>query len=977
MWKNKQNRTYYSIDVSVMRRYKVRLLVVTMIPVLALLLGVVTLLNKSSERVLAASYTWDGGGVSNNWSDCDNWSTNICPVAGDTLTFNGTSVKNSVVDVGFGGTVTSLTMASGYTGTISLGRSLTLSSAFVLGGASTFTAGAHALQTNTFSLGAGTFNAPSATLTVSSTFSITGGTFNHNNGTVIFNGGGSSIICNGATFNLAQLQNTGAKTVNSSCSLPLGTNPTVSGTITLSGSLTGSGTLTFAAASIISSSGSLSGFTGLVTSALTVNGATLNLGSYSLVDINSTFILNSGSNLTAPTGEASFASGFTLNSGSTFNHNNGTVVIDGGTGTLSCNNASFNLVRFENTATKTVSSNCIMPLGIDPTVGRLALSGTLTGSGTLEFNHTSSSSFSAGAAITGFDGILGTGGITIAGADIDLSSYNSVDFNGAFTLSSGSLTAPTGEASFASNFTISGGTFNHNNGTLIFDGTTGTISCNNTIFNLVEIATTTGATIKTINSDCNLPLGDNPTIGDNRFTLNGTLTGTGTLNASYIILNAGASLSGFDGLVVNDLLSVATDTNLSTYTPVDFGRFSQTAGTFTAPSDMSVSSTFAIVGGNFNHNNGTVIFGGTSTSVISCNNVLFHKVEFEHTAGNKTVSDDCSLPLGHNPNVGSAGMRLQGTLSGSGLITFPAGTLRFDSTAILNGFDGLATNHVIIDNQSLDLSDFNVVDINDSFNLENNAVFKAPLDTMTIAGNITINPGSTFNANNGTVVFDGGDQKITGDITLHNLTKTIPSGFTTPTTLTFGSGSTTIVNGLLTLQGTSTNLLNLVSSTPGSQWFINATGTRNLRYLSVQDSNNINASAMLAYDSTDLGNNINWQFPLTPVPVEPLDPDDPIEPTGAVTNFGLGQASLAIAAAIARQQQNAQAFFANLQDVKGTFSRPSGIIEKVPGGRETVTTIIRFLAGSVIMLVLIVTAIWIVLRAKHRDETIHNLGYEV
>ncbi len=95
-----------------------------------ILISVTSIAFIGTKIVNAASYTWDGGGLTNNWSDCDNWSTNICPVAADSVTFNGTSTKDSIIDASWGGSITSITISAGYTGTVSMERSLTMSSAF-------------------------------------------------------------------------------------------------------------------------------------------------------------------------------------------------------------------------------------------------------------------------------------------------------------------------------------------------------------------------------------------------------------------------------------------------------------------------------------------------------------------------------------------------------------------------------------------------------------------------------------------------------------------------------------------------------------------------------------------------------------------------------------------------------------------------------------------------------------------------------
>lgn len=67
---------------------------------------------------------WDGQGVTNDWSEAANWSTNLVPVAEDHLVFDGTSTKNSTLDASFAGTIARLTVNPSYTGTITLNRSL-------------------------------------------------------------------------------------------------------------------------------------------------------------------------------------------------------------------------------------------------------------------------------------------------------------------------------------------------------------------------------------------------------------------------------------------------------------------------------------------------------------------------------------------------------------------------------------------------------------------------------------------------------------------------------------------------------------------------------------------------------------------------------------------------------------------------------------------------------------------------------------
>lgn len=848
-----------------------------------------------AQKVSAAALTWDGGGTTNNWSDCVNWTTDVCPGSGDTVTFNGTSTKNSTVDASFTGTITSLTISSGYTGTITLARSLTTSANFSQA-AGTFNGDGQILDINgTYSLTAGVFTAPSTTMSVASTFTISGSpTFNHNGGTVTFDGSTTATLsCNNVSFNLVTFAHSGStnKTVSSNCSLPLGNNPTLGidnlADVTLNGILSGTGTLTSGTAAsgnslILNSGSSLSGFSGLVAGAINITGATYNFGSYTIFDINSSFTISTGTVFTAPSGSATFGSTFTISSGTTFNANGGTVTFDGSTNvTLSCNNAVFNLVIFAHTAgNKTVSSNCSFPLGNNPSIpNTILLSGTLSGSGTLTMSN--NQTFNAGATLSGFTGFVSNGAFTNSGATTNFGNYTTVDFNNAFTLSSGIFTAPAGTMTVAIGFTISGGTFDANGGVLTFDGTlSATLSCNNTTFSLVTFNHTSGT--KTVSSNCLLPLGDNPNTtpagGNADITLNGTLSGSGTLTigpagsqVNDIIINSTGALSGFSGYVDNGSTTISGATiNFGNYTLVDFNRhFTLSSGAiFTAPSGtMTVNQNFTLDSGTlFNANGGTVVFDGAGAT-LSCNNAVFYLVVFNNT-GAKTVNSNCSLPLGSNPIVTST-ISLSGTLSGSGILTVN-NALNLFSGAVLSGFNGISIgNQLLVIGATLDLSSYSPVNIDGNF-IVSSGSFTAPSGTMSVAGPFT-HSGGTFTHNDGTVVLDGTTQLITGSTTFYNLTRT------TPGTLTFEAGSTQTILGTLTLKGTDEgSRLLLRSSIPGTQWNIDPQGVRLLAYLDVQDSNNINSAIIETggTGSVDSGNNTGWNFAQNPIAIELLSPGD-------------------------------------------------------------------------------------------------------
>ncbi len=625
------------------------------------------------NHVGAASYTWDGGGTDgtcggaagdgNKWSCAANWSSDIVPTSGDSVTFNGTSTKNASIDASFAGSITTLTIASGYTGTITAQRSLTLSSAFTQS-AGTFNGGSQTLDFNsTFTLNSGgTFISTSGTLSVAAAFTInSGSTFTHNNGTVSFDGSSAILDCNNITFNLVTITHvSGGKTVNSNCTLPLGNNPSTTNPVTLNGTLTGTGTLTYGGTTPVINSGAvISGFTSISTGGTTTfNGGTFvgvssltssviviagqvdwgtmtsftnssgltisapfNASTFTTFDLNSTFTLNSGGVFTAPSGTMSVASNFTINAG-TFNHNNGTVTFDASTATLSCNNITFNLVTFTHiSGGKTVNSDCTLPLGANPnntSGGNITLSGTLSGTGTFNWGGTTPI-MNAGGVLSGFSTLISGGTMTFNGGSLgsitsytasvvsivgspdwsnvttfnastltvsgtlNLSSVTSSTLTGTFTMNIGStFTAPSGTMNINSNFTVNGGTFNHNNGIIAFASSTATLSCNNITFNIVTFTHVSGA--KTINSNCNLPLGNNPTIPMN-ITLNGTLTGTGIFTCACgtsFTMNAGSLINGF------------TNSTITSPFTMNGGTFDGSGG-----GTVTTTTTFTMAGGTF------------------------------------------------------------------------------------------------------------------------------------------------------------------------------------------------------------------------------------------------------------------------------------------------------------------------------------------------------------------------------------------
>ncbi len=826
-------------------------------------------------------------------------------VSGNTLTLAATSSLS-----GFSGLVAgTLTISATNTHNYGSYSMFVVNGPFTQSSSSTLTVPNGADFNGTFTMSAAAnaiFNAPSGTMTIGSTFTINStNTFNANGGTVTFDGGGVTS-CNNTVFSniVISYSGSGTRTINSNCSLPLGANPIVNGgRVILNGTLSGSGTVNFTAnlgpTLTINAGGQLSGFSGIsMLGGFVISGGTVDMSGYTTADFNGTdgFSMSSGS-FSAPS-VMSIAGALSL-SGGTFTSNSGTVTFDGATASLSCGNMAFNLVSFTHTGgTKTVNSDCSLPLGNNPTVGMdtstggdIILNGTFSGTGTLTMGPVNSQvndlTINSGGVLSGFSGLVMNGTYTQTGGTVNLGSYSPVTFHRHFFLNSGAVfTAPVGTMTVTTTFTLNvGSTFNANGGTLTFDGAGAVLTCNGAIFNHVVLANTSGS--KTVSSSCDFPLGNNPTAtAGGGIVLAGTLSGSGTLlMAGGLTLNAGFDLSDFDGLQTvtakNLTVSGGTTANFSGYSLFDInGDFTLDNGaTFTAPSEMSVASSFNLVSGStFNANGGTVNFDAdgpsTDDGTIICSSNTFNLITFTHTSGIKLVAAGCSLPLGVSPTAGAGGsITLDGTLSGAGTLT-TTGTFRQETGSFLVGFSGLNSSNYTNAGTITDFGSYNTFDVNEDFTLESSASFTATNAIMTVGGNFIVASDSTFNANNGTVILDGSNQVILGT-TFNNLTKIVA----TADTLTFPAGGTeTILGDLILKGGSASELLTIVSSSPGTPWLIDAQGSRTLQYLNVSDSTNINASVMTAYDSVNSGGNTNWSFEDTPVPPVPTPTPSPVSP---------------------------------------------------------------------------------------------------
>lgn len=648
------------------------------------------------QETNAATRTWDGGGATNNWSEAANWSGDIAPTSTDDAVFDGTSTKNATVDTAL--TVNSVSVNSGYTGTITQSAALTVTNAFTQS-SGTFQGTAANAAFGSLTLNApAVFNAPSGELTFNGgyvVFTFNSGTFNDNNGTIIVAASNNYPYSyfRGQTRVLNNLKITGALyTWDSSVTRVRGTLTAANG-----------GTL----ATTISLDGSIAVETGALTSPAVIvfDDAATRTAAINASPIDFQVFINNP-NITVTTGGAA---------GETINWKQ-KVTVQAGTLNQSAANYLFNASAGFNNPGFNVAG------------------GTFNGS--------------AGSAIFNTTVGISSGNLNVGAGGFDISqacgSFYFQQSGGTFSggagnvklcdirKTGGTFTAPSGNLTVLSYGDLSGGTFNANNGTLVIGNNVTIVAPNltfnnvtleganvhgftgtpkpiiNGTFNLADGQFTSGevvvngdliyganftggggrlffegTTARTINLPArNTLLGmtlDNPNItittsgaGASSFmneveikrgflqqgaaVLNvapsalrvsgGTFTGSSAaLNISSLLVSGGAFnggsglISGGFGMTINQ-----SGGTFSTVGDVELTTFNLSGGTFNAPNGtMTVVADWRhTAGGTFNAGTGTVKFTGYNT--FNCANQIALDVNITETFNNLTLANSFCNP---------------------------------------------------------------------------------------------------------------------------------------------------------------------------------------------------------------------------------------------------------------------------------------------------------------------------------------------
>ncbi len=320
---------------------------------------------------------WTGLGTTNNWNDALNWSTLAVPgttaTTGEDIVFDGTSVKNCIVDIDID--VNTLTVGPGYSGTIDFQSSLPVIN-------------------SDYSQSSGVVIATTDEFIIGGNFAFSGGTFTHNNGKVslFVTNGTTTFITGTITFNELSINPTGLPSTQRN--LNFGSGCTTS-TLTLEptnrvfgyqGTINILNTLSINGANSNMPAGNtgtfkLNGSSAFITSSAGVGQS--KLGNI-LINTTGTFSMS---------GNIAVTSSWTNSNVATFNPNSSTVTFYNATinsGTTAVATAPFDNISVATSSALTISGTSRINVFGNITNGgtincnnsRIALSGNLTNNGT-------------------------------------------------------------------------------------------------------------------------------------------------------------------------------------------------------------------------------------------------------------------------------------------------------------------------------------------------------------------------------------------------------------------------------------------------------------------------------------------------------------------------------------------------------------------------------------------------------------------
>ena len=418
---------------------------------------------------------------------------------------------------------------------------------------------------------------------------------------------------------------------------------------------------------------------------------TVTFGGTTVVTNNGTMNLNNvtfgaaANTMTAPVTTMGIAGNFTSNG--VFNNGGGTILFNGTTALSAAE--VYNNITISGTVTsanfgQTVAGSMINNNSFNIGTGALTWSGsgTLSGTGTTtvgDVNVTGTScTYSASGNLTLNDDIIGAGSFdssTSAGTVIFAGGASSIAAGGTRTFRSISVT---GTFTPATTYTLAGvggldvtGTL-VSGGTIVFAGTTQTITGSSNAIAFNTFTTNVGSTLTITPS---VTINGNLT-GNGDITSSGTITfvgltmsGTGIKNFTNVTVgtgtltpNANYSISG--NLLVNGTLAAGNATTTFNGTSIISGAGSTTFNFLTITGTLTSSSgTISVVrdftnNGTFNHGNGTVSFstnGAVLQSILGANAIVFNNLAINNVGPGGGLATDVTNGIAGGQTVDIAG----------------------------------------------------------------------------------------------------------------------------------------------------------------------------------------------------------------------------------------------------------------------------------------------------------------------------------
>ncbi|MBI4341918.1 MAG: filamentous hemagglutinin N-terminal domain-containing protein, partial [Candidatus Omnitrophica bacterium] len=713
------------------------------------------------------------GSASPAWSDFRNWDGGFVPGAFDLVRFTSSSSLDSLVDASFGGTIAGLTLSAGYSGTLTLGRDLTVTGDVTLAG--------------------GTLAAGSQTLTVGGDWTLAGGTFQPGTSTVLFNDASRPSTISGSTTFYQFASFTPSKVLQ----FEAGTTQTILGTWTIRGAYAQHVRLVSTAPGsrwLVDPRGPRD-----LTYAWVED--SVNLDTDKIIMTEST---NRGNSIGwDPTGTWNGAAGGAWSSGANWTGLGGAapgagddVVFNGTKNTNSSIDASFtgtvNSISMNTGYTRTITNNRTGGLTVNSTF--TVNSGTYNANGKTTtvtgLTTVSGGTYQASTATQTFNG-----GLTISSGTFT-GSTGAVDVNGNVTLSTGTLTAPSGTFTVSGNWSKTGGTFTPGTNTVTFDGST-TQTLNSGATSFYGITHSGGGTLQLVTNALTVTNAFTNSAGT--FDLNGlnwTMTGATFSNDGTVQLRGSETITG-----------LTQDTNSGTFTYVGDGD--GLADTFTLL-DFGATDYFNLT-----------ITTTDSTDVIQ-------------SAGAKSIAGALTVSAGTLSLNGNA-LTVTGAVSntstirliGSESVTLSSGNDTDSGTwTYVGDGDGLADTFTLLDFGATDYYSLtiNLTDANDTVQLG---------AATTVAGDLTITAGTldggsqtltlsgagtpfvitsgTFTASTSTVNYTATAATTLAATTYYNLGVGTTSDANPGVTFTLG-GNTTVSNVLTMGNASSTNTDTLAGS---------------------------------------------------------------------------------------------------------------------------------------------------------------------